>query len=175
MDHQASRGARASSRSRKPGWFSRLARFLQVPPGARLLGRRGEKLAARYLRKQGYRIVDRNVRLHGGELDLVTVDDRMLVVVEVKTRKSPGPRSPAASVTRAKQARICRATKQYIRAHQLDKSAVRFDIVAITWPDNEDPQIEHHRDAFPWRSAAVPAMPIIPHRLRRGKGTAAQG
>ena len=82
-----------------------------------------------------------------------------------KNAQIPWPRrSPAAAVTRAKQRRICRATRQYIRHHNLDKSAVRFDIVAITWPEHERPLIEHQRGAFPWRSAIPPATPTIPHR-----------
>ncbi len=164
MDQHASHAPPPPSRSRKYGWFSRLFHFFQAPQGSHRLGRRGEKIAARYLRRQGYRIVDHNVRLPGGELDLVAVEGRILVVVEVKTRKCPGPRSPAAAVTGAKQRRICRATRQYIRHHNLDKSAVRFDIVAITWPEHERPLIEHQRGAFPWRSAIPPATPTMPHR-----------
>ena len=161
---RAPAGSSPSSRSRWSSWLSMLARFFRRAPTAHVLGRRGEKLAERYLRRQGHRIVDRNVCLRGGELDLVTVEGRILVVVEVKTRKCPGPRSPAAAVTGAKQRRICRATRQYIRHHNLDKSAVRFDIVAITWPEHERPLIEHQRGAFPWRSAIPPATPTIPHR-----------
>ena len=140
-----------------------LDRFFRRAPTARVLGRHGEKLAERYLRRQGHRIIDRNVCLKGGELDLVTVENRTLVVVEVKTRRSSDQRSPAAAVTRAKQTRICRATRQYIRDHRLDRSSVRFDIIAITWPDNERPQLEHQRNAFNWRVSREPGTPIIPH------------
>ena len=160
---RAPAGYSTSSRSRWSSWLSMLARFFRRAPTAHVLGRRGEKLAERYLRRRGHRIVDRNVCLRGGELDLVTVENRTVVVVEVKTRRSPGQRNPAAAVTRAKQARICRATRQYIRDHHVDKSSVRFDIIAITWPDNERPQLEHQRDAFDWRVSREPGTPIIPH------------
>lgn len=154
----------SSSRSRWSSCLSMLARICHRVPTARVLGRRGEKLAERYLRRQGHRIVDRNVRLKGGELDLVTVENRTLVIVEVKTRRSPGRRSPASAVTRAKQTRICQATRQYIRDHDLPTSSVRFDIIAITWPDMERPQLEHQRGAFDWRVSRAPGTPIIPYR-----------
>ena len=164
MDQRASDAPPPPSQSRKAGLLSWLSCFFQVPQDPHRLGRRGEKLAALHLRRQGYRIIDHNVRLPGGELDLVAVKGRTLVVVEVKTRKNPGPRGPAAAVTGAKKRRICRATRQYIRHHNLGPSAVRFDIVAITWPEHQRPLIEHHKSAFPWRSAISPATPIIPHR-----------
>jgi len=153
-------------RARRPRWLTWLVRLFDAAPSARLLGRRGEKLAARYLRRRGYKIIDRNVHLNGGELDLVAVEDGTLVVVEVKTRRFRGERSPASAVTLAKQARICKAASQFIRDHRLKKSTVRFDIIAITWPDNERPQVEHQRDAFPWRVTPDLGTPIIPH-LRR--------
>lgn len=139
-----------------------LVRFCRRTPTARELGRRGEKLAARYLRRCGHRIIDRNIRFMEGELDLVTIENRTLVIVEVKTRRSSNQRSPATAVTRAKQTRICRATRQYIRDHGLGRSAVRFDIIAITWPDNDFPEIEHYRDAFGWRMASETGRPFIP-------------
>jgi putative endonuclease len=150
-------------------WLTRLADFFRVFPSARVLGRRGEKLAARYLRRCGYKIIDRNVQFSGGELDLVAVDNQSLVIVEVKTRRSRGTRSPALAVTRAKQTRICRAAREFIREHRLKKSTVRFDIIAITWPDDERPQVEHQTDAFPWRVARDLGTPIIPHMYRSTK------
>jgi putative endonuclease len=124
------------------GWFRRM-----VPEKS--LGQRGEAAAARFLKRLGYKIVARGDRSVGGELDLVAVDGRTVVFVEVKTRRSQDPGSPAEAVDGVKQRRLTRAAGVFLKRHGLLDYPARFDVVAVTWPDNRRrPQIEHFQNAF---------------------------
>jgi putative endonuclease len=115
----------------------------------RSLGQRGERAAARYLRRQGYKIVGRGERDHFGELDLVAVDGRTIVFVEVKTRTSHEAGHPAEAVGPEKQKRLTRLALAYLKRHDLLENAARFDVLAITWPDGaKRPTIEHIKNAF---------------------------
>jgi putative endonuclease len=124
--------------------FDRLA----APWRRRTLGERGEAAAARYLRRLGYRIVGRRVRTRLGEIDLVAVDGRTVVFVEVKTRRSDQQGHPSEAVDLAKQRRLTRLATAYLKRRRLLHCAARFDIVAVTWPDRGRPRIEHFRHAF---------------------------
>ena len=113
------------------------------------LGRRGEAAAARYLWWRGYRIVERNCRTSLGEIDLVAVQRRTVVFVEVKTRRTHETGHPLEAVTRQKQRRLIRAALAYLRRHDLLEYAARFDVIAVTWPDGaRHPRIEHVAGAF---------------------------
>ena len=113
------------------------------------LGRRGERAAERFLRRQGYKIVARRERGRLGELDLVAVDGRTIVFVEVKTRASHDAGHPAESVGPEKQARLTRLALAYLKRHELLEYPARFDVLAITWPAGaKKPQIEHLKNAF---------------------------
>lgn len=113
------------------------------------LGRRGEDAAARYLRKLGYIIVARSHRDQIGEIDLIAVDGRTVVFVEVKTRTSHDAGHPADAVDEAKQRRLTRLALAYLKRHDLLECSARFDVVAVTWPaDSGRPTIEHFQNAF---------------------------
>lgn len=113
------------------------------------LGERGERLAARYLRRKGYVIIARGQRNRYSEIDLIVVDGRTVVFVEVKTRTHQQAGHPAEAVDRDKQRRMTRAAEVYRRKHDLHEVSMRFDVIAITWPANErHPQIEHFVSAF---------------------------
>jgi putative endonuclease len=114
------------------------------------LGLRGERFAARFLRRKGYKIVARGTRLRRGELDLVAVDGRTVVLVEVKTRRIAGEESPAVAVTEEKQRRIARAALVFLKSHGLLEHAARFDVVAIIWPKSarHPASVEHLVNAF---------------------------
>jgi putative endonuclease len=118
------------------------------PPAS--LGQRGEALAARHLRRRGYKIVARGSRGALGELDLVAIDGRTVVFIEVKTRRSQDAGHPADAVDDDKQRRITRLAVGYLRRHGLLEYPARFDVVAITWPAGRGkPTIEHFQHAFP--------------------------
>jgi len=114
---------------------------------SRILGDRGEHCAARYLRKQGMRILLRGYRTAQGEIDLIARDGDVLVFVEVKSRRRG---EPAEAVTSEKQRRLTLAALHFLARHKLlENQSARFDVVAIVWPDDrEQPAIEHYRNAF---------------------------
>jgi putative endonuclease len=112
----------------------------------RLLGDRGERTAARFLRRSGLRVLMRGYRTSQGEIDLVARDGDVLVFVEVKARRQG---TPAEAVNLQKQRRITLAALHFQRKYNLLEQACRFDIVAVVWPDDrKPPQIEHIRNAF---------------------------
>ena len=112
----------------------------------KLLGKAGEDRAARFLAKQGYRILERNYNARYGEIDLIALDRGELVFVEVKTRTSDAYGAPELAVTPQKQQRMVKAALGYIKYKNLHQVPCRFDIVAIsTASENE---VELIRNAF---------------------------
>jgi putative endonuclease len=113
------------------------------------LGRRGENEAARFLKRLGYKILARGRRLAPGELDLVVLDGRTIVFVEVKTRTSKETGHPAEAVDEVKQRKLTRLAVTFMKRHGLLEFPARFDVVAITWPDGRGrPTVEHFKNAF---------------------------
>lgn len=112
------------------------------------LGKRGEDLAAGYLESEGLVILSRNWRCRDGELDMVATDGNALVVCEVKTRSSEDFGTPAEAVHPTKAHRIRRATYEWLRRYGVHWCPVRFDVLAIIWPPNEPPRLEHLRGVF---------------------------
>lgn len=129
-----------------PRWAADLwSRFF--PP--RPLGWRGERAAARFLRRRGYTILAHSDRSPLGEIDLVAVDGRTVVFVEVKTRQSAEDGHPAEFVDHTKQIHMTRAALAWLKRHRLLDHSARFDVVAVLWPDGaRRPQIEHIPNAF---------------------------
>ena len=96
-------------------------------------GRRGEDLAHRFLRRQGYTIVARNYRLSSGdaEADLIALEGEELVIVEVKTRDSAEYGPPERAVSPEKQRHLIRVAREYARKTDTPWESVRFDVVSI--------------------------------------------
>ncbi len=123
-------------------WFAR--RFPK-----KSLGDRGEEAAARFLKRQGFHILARSLDSPLGELDIVAVDGRTVVFVEVKTRRSDDAGRPSEAIDQRKEQRMTQAALAYLKSNRLLNYAARFDVVAITWPDDtQRPTIEHFRNAF---------------------------
>lgn len=117
------------------------------PP--RSLGQRGEDAATRLLRRKGYKIIHRGYHDQHGEIDIIAVHKRVVVFVEVKTRKRDYGDSPATAVTLEKQKRITRTALAFQKRNRLLQAKSRYDIVAIVWPDGQrKPTIKHYVDAF---------------------------
>ena len=112
----------------------------------KLLGREGEDLAARFLTKQGYRLLERNYRTRSGEIDLIALHDGAVVFVEVKTRTSDAFGAPELAVNPRKQERMVKAALAYIKYNKLHQVPCRFDVVAITTAAEQE--VEHIRNAF---------------------------
>ncbi len=116
--------------------------------GAKPLGQCGEKAAARYLKRLGYKIIARGHRSKWSEIDLIAVDGQTIVFVEVKTRQSQETGHPAEAVGAEKQRRLTRAAVAFLQQYRLLDRPARFDVVAVTWPEEQRPTIEHFQNAF---------------------------
>ena len=125
-------------------WHERSAR-----PIGDALGARGEHEAERHLKKLGYKTLARGSRNKLGELDLVALDGKTIVFVEVKTRRNTDAGHPADAVDERKQARLTRLALAFLKRNRLLDQPSRFDVIAITWPeDQQRPRIEHFKNAF---------------------------
>ena len=111
------------------------------------LGKEGEKVAESYLRKKGYRVVKRNYRCALGEVDLIVLDRRIIVFVEVKTRTDHRFGAPLEAVEFRKQHKMIQAAQFFLSNKGLSEREARFDVVGISWPGGE-PVIEHIVNAF---------------------------
>ena len=136
--------------NRLAGWLTdRLPRWLTWPTRGNL-GQRGETTAARHLKRQGYRILARNVRNRSGELDIVAEapDHRTVVFVEVKAGVAAAIR-PEVHVNRAKRRKLILLATQFVRRHRLTDRPLRFDVVGVDFPPGKaEPVIRHHSAAF---------------------------
>ncbi len=115
--------------------------------GRASVGRAGEALAERYLEQQGYAVVERNYRCPLGEVDLIARHRRVLVFVEVKTRRVETSGTPLESVNAAKQRRLKRVALHYLGQHHLHDQDVQFDVVGIRL-GADPPEVRHVRRAF---------------------------
>ena len=113
----------------------------------RALGDRGEQAVTEYLLARGYRLLARNYRCRGGEIDLIAAaPEGTLCFVEVKTRSPGAIALPRESVTAAKQRRIRTAAGLYLAYRQLD-CPCRFDVAEV-YPGPEGARIEYIISAF---------------------------
>jgi putative endonuclease len=114
------------------------------------LSARGERAAAAFLRRKGYRIRAHNLRIGKDEADIVAIapDGRTLVIAEVKSR-SIDDILPEEQVGLAKQHRLNRLAAKVQQQARFRDFAVRFDVIAVIWPDGaSEPTIRHHEGAF---------------------------
>lgn len=110
------------------------------------LGRLGEALAAEYLQKHGYELLETNWVFQKAEIDIIARKDDTLAIVEVKTRSSTEFGLPQDFVKPKKIQLLVKAVNEYIITNDLDVEA-RFDIIAIS-REGEKYQIEHLENAF---------------------------
>jgi putative endonuclease len=112
------------------------------------LGRRGEDLAHRYLRREGFLIVARNYRLAAGdaEADLIAWEGEHLVFVEVKSRRSDEQSLPERAVGEEKRAHLHRVAREYARRTDTPWERVRFDVVTVVF--DQPPRLQLFRNAF---------------------------
>jgi len=106
-------------------------------------------LAARYLRRKGYKVLYRGLRNPFGEIDLICRDGQTIVFVEVKTRRSDAAGQPFEAVDREKQRHLTRAALAFLKRKGWLQRRARFDVVSILWRDETDPpEIRHFINAF---------------------------
>jgi putative endonuclease len=113
-----------------------------------LLGRRGERVAEKYIKRRGYKIIERNYRCSFGELDLIAEDRGVLVFVEVKARAADEFGVPQAAGTQAKQHKMAQLAQNYLAHKGLGDVDCRFDVVAVSMADGEVKEVELIKDAF---------------------------
>lgn len=110
-------------------------------------GDMGESLAVRFLRKNGYEILEQNYRCALGEIDIIARDQGVLSFVEVKARRSNRYGGPKRAVTPRKQRKISMVALQYLKKTEQMETPARFDVVAIRlWRDQSE--IEIIKNAF---------------------------
>ncbi len=97
------------------------------------------------------RVLARNVRCPGGELDIVGLDGEELVFIEVRTRSGEAFGTPEATIRRDKRRFLARSARWFMRTRRLRALRPRFDVIAIVWPEGGEPAIRHHRGVFGWR------------------------
>ena len=112
-------------------------------------GARGEKLASRFLRRRGYKVLYRNFKdRRGGEIDIVCRDGDTLVFVEVKTRRDEEFGRPVEAVDRQKQLRVSKGGLAWLRLLDNPEITFRFDVVEVLWPEDGEPRCELIQNAF---------------------------
>ncbi len=137
--------------------------ILKVLTPRRSLGNLGEKHAANYLKKKGYRILEKNYVGKWGEIDIIAEKKKLIAFVEVKTRsteaKNVRESRPAAAVNREKQRRLIQVANEYARrTHKKDGVLMRMDVMEILTERNSkgNPEVKsviHIENAFDMNSA----------------------
>ena len=114
----------------------------------------GEDLAANYLKRKGFTILERNYRIRGGEIDIIAQNEDTLIFVEVKTRKKHSMKMTLMNISYTKQKRISLTAERYINQHPENvKPKIRFDVIIIFYYYEDNTySIKHLEDAF---------MPIV--------------
>ena len=123
--------------------------FVSGKPDRALRGTEGEKLAGRFLRKHGYKVLYRNFRGRtGGEIDLVCRDVDTLVFVEVKTRRNEDFGRPIETIKADQRDRIAKGALAWLRMLDNPDILFRFDVVEVLLDETAEPRLELIKDAF---------------------------
>jgi putative endonuclease len=109
----------------------------------------GERLAADYLKRHGYRIIQRNFRCREGEIDIIAQKSDCLVFVEVRTKRNAAFGTPEESVTFLKRAKLVSLANVYLQAYDKQPLSWRIDVVAVELtPENKVSRLEHIENAI---------------------------
>ena len=109
-------------------------------------GKEAEKLAAEYLIKKGYTILEKNYRFQKAEIDIIAKKNNVIIVIEVKGRKESFLERPEDAVNKKKINLLIKAINEYVIVNELD-SEIRFDIISII-KNNQNSDIQHFKNAF---------------------------
>ena len=107
------------------------------------LGRYGEELAAKYLDKHGYQVLERNLRYRFGEVDIIAMQDAGLIVVEVKTRRSRTYGMPCEAVNWKKKQHIRSVISMFLATRDMHYEYIHFDVIEVYVPQDGEIQIRH--------------------------------
>lgn len=111
------------------------------------LGSHGEEVAVALLKRRKYKILERNYQCAVGEIDIIALDGKTLVFVEVKTRSTWAFGSPQAAVTPKKQRQLAKVAAYYLQERRMGNRQARFDVVAVT-AGTRAHEVEVIRNAF---------------------------
>lgn len=114
----------------------------------RKFGRAAEDAAERFFRQQGYVVMDRNVRMANGEIDLIARHGDTIVFVEVKARRTEEFGGAVYAIDRRKEKRLIRLASQYLAQHGLSQRPCRFDVILCQGDSKTSDQIQHIEHAF---------------------------
>ncbi len=114
----------------------------------RPLGERGERLAVKTLKREGYTILGKNLQLGRYEVDILAQEGDTVVFVEVKSRRSDDLAAPEANVSYKKQQHLSRAARWYLKDHEDPDLYYRFDVLGIVFPERGKPEVTIFRNAF---------------------------
>ena len=110
------------------------------------LGRWGEEVAVHYLVDNGYRIIQRDWKSGHRDIDIIAQKDKVLVFVEVKTRRNRLYTEPETAVDYRKMQNLRMAMNHYIKSNRIDKSC-RFDVITVIgMPEDPSPEVNHIED-----------------------------
>ncbi|MBT6054041.1 MAG: YraN family protein [Planctomycetaceae bacterium] len=125
------------------------------------IGLQGEKEAASFLRQRGYKIIDHRARILNGDIDIIALDNRTVVFVEVRSRTNTKHGHPVETINSRKKRRIVYLANAYIKQHKLKNCSYRIDVVTVLfvksdsrqktwwlWRFKKRPLIEHFQNAF---------------------------
>ena len=141
MAHNIVRGTDSAKAQSLP--YAGAVSETQKSARAQTIGARGEAIACRYLESLGYDIVERNWRVKTGEIDIIALQGRTAVAVEVKTRSGTGYGPPLEAITYLKAMRLRRLLAQWLRTHPEGWHSCRVDGIGITLRGQQPPKIEH--------------------------------
>ncbi len=114
------------------------------------LGKKGEEIAVKFLKDEGFEIIEQNYRYGKGEIDIIAKDpsDNYLAFVEVKTRQNLDYGEPEYAITKNKQRQIRKMAELYLYDKEIEELDCRFDVIAILLEDIDKPSIKHYVNAF---------------------------
>lgn len=122
--------------------------FFEMKNNNKITGNRGEELAAKYLAKKGFLIVERNFRTRFGEIDIICYEGKTLVFVEVKTKIGHDFGEPEEMVNKSKISKVKRMGEVYLQDKGLDVGC-RVDVVAIVMENSGSVErIEHYQAVY---------------------------
>jgi putative endonuclease len=128
--------------------LSLLRRRHRYPQDNIALGAAGERVARRFLKRLGYRILGRNYRCPAGELDLIALDGETIVFAEVRTRRDTTDNDPIDWVPPPKQRQVAKVARYYIHHKNAHERPCRFDVLAVVLRDGHPPEVHHYPEAF---------------------------
>jgi len=114
----------------------------------RLRGESGEELAVNFLKKQKYKIIERNFQTRHGEIDIIARKANIIVFIEVKARASAEFAEPWEAVGFRKRKNVKAAAKIYLQQHPMPECDFRFDVISIIVENSAQPKIEWIQEAF---------------------------